>query len=73
LQRPEWHFAEIVRNEVFDRVRDTNSLCLRIDQRNLVLKAASAGSDEITVTMEDKPGQKRSFTFKFALWLINRS
>lgn len=73
LQRPEWHFAEIVRNEVFDRVRDTNSLCLRIDQRNLVLKAALAGSDEITVTMEDKPGQKRSFTFKFALWLINRS
>lgn len=62
-RRGGWYYADISRDEYWNPVVSSGTLCLRIDQGNLQTPASDLGTEKITVGIEQRTFQYRVSVF----------
>lgn len=63
-----WIYADIVRDEYWDGVQQSGTLCLRIDQENLRTPASDLGTEKITVGIN-----QRTFQYRVSIFGVKRN
>jgi type VI secretion system protein ImpJ len=64
-----WVYFDINDNEYWDSVKESLTLCLRMDENNFYAKQSDIGSDTFSLTIDD--GGKKTYRIKMAIWLVN--
>ena len=62
-RRGGWYYSDITRDEYWNPVVSSGTLCLRIDQGNLQTPASDLGTEKITVGIEQRAFQYRVSVF----------
>ena len=64
-RRGGWYYADITRDEYWNPVVSSGTLCLRIDQGNLQTPASDLGTEKITVGIE-----QRTFQYRVSVYAV---
>ena len=60
-----WVYSDIMRDEYWDAVKQSGTICFRVDQDNLRTPMSDLGSEMITVGIE-----QRTYQFRVSIWAI---
>jgi type VI secretion system protein ImpJ len=63
-----WIYADIKRDEYWDGVMQSGTLCLRIDQENLRTPASDLGTEKITVGIN-----QRTFQYRMSIFAVKQT
>ena len=63
-----WIYADIKRDEYWDGVMQSGSICLRIDQENLRTPASDLGTEKITVGIN-----QRTFQYRMSIFAVKKN
>ena len=67
-RKTSWVYSDIIRDEYWDGVQQSGTLCLRIDQQNLRTPMSDLGTEKITVGIN-----QRTFQYKVSLFAVKRN
>ena len=63
-----WIYSDIIRDEYWDGVQQSGTICLRIDQENLRTPMSDLGTEKITVGIN-----QRTFQYKMSLFAVKKN
>lgn len=63
-----WFYADIVRDEYWDGVMQSGTICLRIDQENLRTPSSDLGTEKITVGIN-----QRTFQYRMSIFAVKKT
>lgn len=63
-----WIYADIIGDEYWDAIKQSGTLCLRIDQKNLRTPMSDLGTEKITVGINQK-----TFQYRVSVFAVNQT
>ncbi|MEL7498861.1 MAG: type VI secretion system baseplate subunit TssK [Planctomycetota bacterium] len=67
-KKPGWIYSDIIRDEYWDGVMVSGTICLRIDQENLRTPMSDLGTEKITVGIN-----QRTFQYRMSIFGVKRN